>query len=140
MKVIFIKVVDNAQKLQTICSLSHFHFFKKEPLILMTPNQVVAKYIDELLWRAPAASFLPHGLANSEELITILQEGEAFQPPISLLNLGDKHSYSVKKHLYELWDETQIQKKELAEKKLLFYQNQGVEINFINPTLLSLTI
>ena len=40
--------------------MAHFHFGKKEPLLIFVEEEKAEKFVDELLWKHPETSFLPH--------------------------------------------------------------------------------
>lgn len=138
MKITFVKVQDNGQKLHTICALAHLHFYKKDSFHILTQNNTAAAYIDDLLWKFPVESFLPHGRVGSGELLQIIIEGESSIQPAYLLNLSENHSVTADKVLYELLDESHPQKKAISEKKLQFYQSHNFEVNFMTPDAIGL--
>ena len=73
MRVIFFQVIASDHKLQTITDVAAKHFEKQEKLLFVTENAIAAQYIDELLWKRPINSFIPHALITeaSNELIQI---------------------------------------------------------------------
>lgn len=69
-KIIFFQVPDSSSKLSKICHTALHHFAKKEPLLILVPDQTVLEYVDALLWKYPEESFLPHGL-SLQDIISI---------------------------------------------------------------------
>jgi DNA polymerase IIIc chi subunit len=59
-KVIFFKVEKPFQKIERIVNVSKYHFVKNHLLIFFVPNKNIATYLDDLLWKTPKMSFLPH--------------------------------------------------------------------------------
>lgn len=60
MKVCLIRVETVQEKLAQICATVTHHFHRGERWLLLADHQRSIDYIDELLWRFPADSFLPH--------------------------------------------------------------------------------
>jgi DNA polymerase-3 subunit chi len=59
-RVIFFQVHDNASKLKRIVETAHSHFERKEALLILTEDDRSSAFVDELLWKMPETSFLPH--------------------------------------------------------------------------------
>lgn len=59
-RVVFFQVRDNASKLKRIVETAHAHFERKEPLLILVEDARSAAFVDELLWKMPETSFLPH--------------------------------------------------------------------------------
>ncbi|HSX10255.1 MAG TPA: DNA polymerase III subunit chi [Chlamydiales bacterium] len=59
-RVVFFQVRDNASKLKRIAEVAHTHFERKEPLLILVDDDRSAQFVDELLWKMPETSFLPH--------------------------------------------------------------------------------
>lgn len=59
-RVVFFQVADAASKLKRIVETARSHFLKKEPLLLFVEDEKSQHFVDELLWRLPETSFLPH--------------------------------------------------------------------------------
>ncbi len=132
LKVIFIDVADNATKLQRLCAIVEKHFSKKEHVLILAPSDDAANYIDQLLWRMPEESFIPHVIAKSptKELIAISTQKSNHNQAQIIINLCTEippHEASV--HLiYELLDRTHPAKEELARQRLAAYQTAGAKI------------
>lgn len=72
-RVVFFSVRDNGSKIKRIIETTHFHFEKKEPILILVEETKSQQFVDELLWKSPITSFLPH-IATDEattELIAI---------------------------------------------------------------------
>lgn len=64
-RVVFFQVRDNASKLKRIVETAHSHFEKKEPILILVEDDRSASFVDELLWKMPETSFLPHVAADN---------------------------------------------------------------------------
>ena len=69
-RVVFIPIKDNNDKLAKLTTILQSHFEKGQAVHVLAPNPQVIEFVDQLLWRLPAHSFLPHSTSN-KELITI---------------------------------------------------------------------
>ncbi len=72
-RVVFFQVRDAAAKLQAIIETAHLHFEKKEPLVIFVEDEKGEAFVDDLLWKSPSTSFLPHSIASgpSKDLVAI---------------------------------------------------------------------
>ncbi len=71
-RVIFFQVKDAASKIKRIYETATLHFEKKEPFIFFVEDEKSALFVDELLWKSPPSSFLPHSIADapsSEQIV-----------------------------------------------------------------------
>jgi DNA polymerase IIIc chi subunit len=59
-RVVFFQVRDSASKLSRIAEMAHLHFEKKEPILILVEDDRSVDFVDELLWKLPPTSFLPH--------------------------------------------------------------------------------
>src|ERR1700722_12652480 len=59
-QVLFLQVTTPQLKLAAICKTAQRHFNEKKSLLILAPTIEVEDYIDQLLWRYPEESFLPH--------------------------------------------------------------------------------
>jgi DNA polymerase-3 subunit chi len=125
-KVYFLRVKDVSEKLNTICGVIHKHYNIKEPVLIVVPSQEAAAYIDQLLWRQPNDSFLPHCISNlqTEEKIVITTSKENLNRSKIVFNLcGEAYSnlsgFSI---VYDLIDLTHPSKEQLSQTRLKTYQ------------------
>lgn len=133
LKIAFYRVKDNAAKLQFICSKAQEAVRQEKRLLIAVPNLEAAQYVDQLLWRIPEESFIPHVVTDmpTQEWIAItLQEQQNVNQATHLLNLCPHPSplYQYVEEVYDFYDETQPQKKELSEQRLRFYQEKGLRV------------
>lgn len=72
-RVVLFQVKTPQEKLLTLAKTAALHFEKKEKLWILTEDEKTQVFVDELLWKLPASSFLPHCASDepSSELISI---------------------------------------------------------------------
>jgi DNA polymerase-3 subunit chi len=124
-------VKDNSAKIHLICTKAQEAFKQEKRLLIAVPNFQAAQYIEALLWRVPAESFMPHVVADtptSEWIAITMQEQHNVNQAIRLLNLCSIPSalHQQVAEVYELYDETHPQKTKLSEQRLQFYQSKGL--------------
>lgn len=127
--VTFISVHDNAQKLDAIYYVVQKHFMNEESIHIAVPNAEAAEYVDNLLWRYPPESFIPHVVTMNatEEKIVISTKEENLNRATILLNLctAPPAHFREFKIIYELHDETHPSKTELSRQRKTFYGTQN---------------
>ena len=140
-KVTFYHVIDNAAKIQLICSKAKDSFQLEKRLLIAVPTFDAAQYVESLLWRFPEESFMPHVIADTttKEWIAItMQNKDNINQAPRLLNLCPLVPVLAHEmeEIYELYDETHPQKKELSEQRLREYQAKGflVQSAKLKPT------
>ena len=130
-KVVFYSVKDNSTKLQFICNKAKEAFQHEKRLLIVVSNLEAAKYVDALLWRFPDDGFIPHVISDvaTNEWITITtQEKQNVNQATCLLNLRQAPCslYHQFEDIYEFYDETHPQKIEFSQKRIQFYQKEGL--------------
>ena len=75
-RVVFFQVRDVAIKLRRICETARSHFEKREHFLIFVEDDKGAQFVDELLWKRPETSFLPHRISDeaTTEWIAITRE------------------------------------------------------------------
>lgn len=134
-QVIFFQVKDNALKLKKICELAQLHFEKKERFLFVAPDQGALEFIDNLLWRLPIESFLPHIVSDeSNESICITKSSNNVTRANFVFNLCPSALLWQEhiKIIYELEDHTSEEKKQLSEKRYLSYKAAGYPLALSN--------
>ena len=63
-RVVFFQVADATAKLKKIAETACTHFGKKEFLIFFVEDEKALNFVDELLWKLPETSFLPHSASD----------------------------------------------------------------------------
>lgn len=131
-KVHFLKVVDNQTKLLRICQTVQKHFDQNTPVLILVPTLEAARYIDELLWKTPPESFLPHAIAEgpTTECIAISTDSQRVNQAKVLVNLCQTvpTNYMDFHTIYELYDQTHPSKEELSRQRHAFYQQNQIAV------------
>lgn len=133
--ILFIEVKDNLTKLEKIIEIAHKHYKKNEPVLISVPNSEAAIYLDQLLWRSPEESFLPHSVTDKpspDPLIITYTHSNPNHAKI-LINLCSTHSpISLQFTLiYELLDKTHPDKESNSLLRKSFYQESGCSVSVI---------
>lgn len=117
-KVHFLRVTNTAEKLDSICQITHKHFKKKEAILIAVPSTEAAIYIDQLLWRQPDDSFLPHAIVNAptHELVAITTTSDNVNQAKILINLCPNIPVNLTGYIiiYDLFDLTHPTKEQLS--------------------------
>lgn len=121
---------NNSSKIHLICTKAQEAFKQEKRLLITVPHFQAAQYIEALLWKIPAESFMPHVVADtstSEWIAITMQEQYNVNQAVRLLNLcpTPPSLFQQIHDIYELYDETEPQKAELSQQRLQFYQSKG---------------
>lgn len=116
-KVIFIPVKDVVTKLRKIAEIATEHLERKEPLLILVPDQAALEFVDELLWKLPEEGFLPH----PSSLIQIATKPHDASALFNLRPLAylDKPPF---KTIYELEDYTSSERLQLSKQRYAAYR------------------
>ncbi|MBI5346429.1 MAG: DNA polymerase III subunit chi [Chlamydiae bacterium] len=129
--VIFFQVKEIKTKILKIIQTTYRHFEKKEPLLIKVMDEPALKFVDELLWKTPIESFLPHVVSNTvcQDLIVITKEDKNLNQG-ALLNLSPDIVYidSSFKTIYDFDDFTSHDKQLASKKRFNFYRERGCSI------------
>jgi DNA polymerase-3 subunit chi len=133
-KIIFLKVLTNQEKLFSLTKTIQKHFDLGDQLLILCPNIQVANYIDQLIWRLPEDSFIPHSIVNEmcHEKVAITYQNENFNKAGILINLC-KEIPSLPlgfQLVYDLFDQTDADRHALSKARFSSYQVAGLQ-----PTL-----
>ncbi len=63
-RVVLFQIREAKEKLYRLSEQAAFHFERKEFLIILAEDEKAALFVDELLWKTPPTSFLPHTLTE----------------------------------------------------------------------------
>lgn len=76
LRVVFFQVKDPKAKVEKLATTAAFHFERKERFLILADTADAVQYIDELLWKTPKTSFLPHlaGEGAVESLVAITSD------------------------------------------------------------------
>lgn len=132
-KILFLSVKSLPAKLQTLTTVANHCFASKARLLFSVASEEAALYIDELLWKHPPESFLPHAIISkpSTELIAISTGLHNFNQASILFNLRpDPHPLVTSfPFIYELFDETHLSKLAQSEYRKEAYLKLGLQVN-----------
>ncbi|MBA3602451.1 MAG: DNA polymerase III subunit chi [Parachlamydiaceae bacterium] len=128
-KVIFIPVKDSNAKRQALVIMAQRFFSNKMRVLFSVANDEVARYVDELLWKSPSESFLPHAIIMrpSPEPIGITTLLENLNEATVLFNLRPEANPLALQFAftYDLFDTTQPDKLALSQRRKEAYVQQG---------------
>ena len=134
-KIFFLKVEDNESKLGKICSTVKHHFNQRDRILITASDETAATYIDQLLWRVPPESFIPHTIASQpiNEAIVITTGLRNLNRATILINLCPNASPIIHdfQTVYELMDMTAPAKTTLSKQRYKTYEQAGCSINLI---------
>ncbi len=131
-KVIFFQIKDVKSKLIKIIQVAMNHFEKKENLIIQVQDEASLRFVDELLWKLPKESFLPHVTLDTKcnDFIVITKSKENLNNASFMFNLCqdlielDK-SYKI---IYDFDDHTSVIKQKKSQKRYDLYRQLGLTI------------
>ena len=124
-RIVFFQIKTAQQKLQKLSQTAYHHFDRKISLCIITPNDEAKKFVDELLWKEPLLSFLPHG-NSPDDLIAITSKKENLNKATHFFNLRPNALFVKNNYIiYEFDDQTSLIKQELSQKKYREYREKG---------------
>lgn len=122
----FIPVRTNQEKLSTICRIVGQHFFKGDIVLIQVATAEAAEYIDQLLWKMPPESFIPHMKSEeaTTERVAITCGTQNINQANILINLGIGIHPEVKRFeiVYELDDTTHPSKAKASQERKEAYK------------------
>lgn len=128
-RVVLFQVRDNAAKLQRIVETAQTHFEKKEPFLILVEDARSQSYVDELLWKYPPTSFLPHLAADdpTPDWVTITKEKKNVNQAKAAFNLCPTPLLidGPFRIIYEFEDLTTPVKAKLSSLRLDAYKSAG---------------
>lgn len=127
-QVTFHPVKSNADKLKVISELVGEAFAAGHKILITVPSPEAATYIDQLLWRMPEESFVPHVVAAKavpNRIVIAVNPAENFNQAQVLVNLSPTVSPIVDQFAFvrELLDETDATKAEQSAQRQAHYLN-----------------
>lgn len=132
-KVIFIPVQDANSKRQALVVMAQRSFANMMRLLFSVANDEVARYVDELLWKSPPESFLPHAIIMrpSSEPIGITTLLENLNEASVLFNLRSEANPMASQFAftYDFFDSTDPDKLALSQRRKEVYLEKGFIIN-----------
>lgn len=122
--VVFFIVKDVNAKLRKIAAVAQEYLEKKEPLLILVPDQAALAFVDELLWKLPEESFLPHPTK-------LLQIDTQARETVALFNLRPA-AYLDKPYahtIFEFEDYTSTEKLQLSKQRYAAYRDARYAIS-----------
>lgn len=131
-KIIFLPVSTNQKKVEIICQQAQKHFYQGDRLLILAPTDQAAHYLDELLWKYPEGSFLPHSISKipcKEKIVITTVVDNLNNANISInLHLEPCAIAQQFQILYELYDETHQDKLEKSKRRRQQYMSLGLRL------------
>jgi len=127
MRAIFFQIKNNKSKLQKLVEIANFHFSKNENFLFITADESSVKFVDELLWKSPTTSFLPHFASSTclDEKIVITSKRENLNNSKYIFNLCPNPLMLDNINIiYEFEDFTASGKLQLSRKKYELYKER----------------
>jgi len=125
-KVVFFKILNVKDKLIKIIQTTMCHFEKKEKFLIQVSDDISLKFIDDLLWKYPKESFLPHIIANekSDDFVVITKTKKNINESSYMFNLSQDILEIDKsfKIIYDFDDCTSKEKQINSQKRFEMYQ------------------
>jgi len=130
----FFTVRSKEQKLEKFIEKVTFHFQKKIPLLIKSPDQVSLEFLNRLLWSTPFEGFLPHSI-DQDDLITLTFGSFQQKEVNSLFNLAisPEQLPTRYKTIYEFEDLTSPKKGEIFKQHFQFYRQAGCHLISVSP-------
>jgi len=126
-KVIFYQIHNTKIKLIKIIQNAMYHFERKEKLLIQVQDDLSLKFTDELLWKLPKESFLPHIVSEEQcdDFIVITKSAQNINNANYLFNLCQdlvniNQSFKI---IYDFDDYTSNHKQYKSQKRFEIYKN-----------------
>lgn len=116
------------EKIVLLIQVVSRHFYLKEPIQIIAPDEKSLSFISDLLWKE---AFLPHSASSLEpfhDKIFVCLPSEARDSFGTVFNLSTTPVTFKAKTIYEFEDKTHPNKLEAFQKKFSFYQKLKIPI------------
>jgi DNA polymerase-3 subunit chi len=132
-QVVFLLVSNNVSKQLRICEVVQKQFHKKQAILIYVPSDEAARYVDQLLWRQPEESFIPHLITNkpTKERIAITTSKQNMNAANILINLCPhpiEFAVSSVTMIYDLLDLSHPAKEQASRSRQTAYQLAGYSV------------
>jgi DNA polymerase-3 subunit chi len=132
----FINVSDNLSKLSSIVSTCKKHFLNRDSILIFTQDKIAAQFIDDLLWKMPQESFMPHSITSqlTDEKIVITTIPKNLNKAQILINISAKPATFCNEFeiIYELMDATTEEKLKLSKERFDSYKAMNYNLSLIS--------
>ncbi len=135
-RVVFFQVRSPSDKIARIAQTAESHFSQRERLLLLAEEDKALAFVDELLWKYPGESFLPHAIveADCEDWIALSKIKKNFNQAKVVFNLCPTPLF-LDCHLriiYDFDDASSSQKKALSQIRFEAYKQANFTIESRN--------
>jgi DNA polymerase-3 subunit chi len=131
--VTFWKVTDSKQKVSCVSTLVNRFFHQAQRQLIVVPNQQAADYIDNLLWRFPKESFVPHTISSQpiQAAVVITMSTENLNNAGIVINLCPTVTQlgQSTQQVHELFDCTDPAKEQQSSQRKAEYERQGLTVS-----------
>jgi len=130
-RIVFFQVADSKTKLDRIVETSRAHFQAKDRFLLFVEDDKALQFADELLWKHPDTSFLPHIAADQScaERIAITKSKSNVNQAHFAFNLCSTPLLLPGfKIVYDFEDLTSPSKRNLSTLRYQAYKQAGLPI------------
>lgn len=125
----FVTVKTNLEKQNKLCQLVFTAYAKRKKILIIVPSKEAAAYVDQLLWKQPEESFMPHAIVDRmcSEPIAITTQNSNLNGAEAVINLSPNTLSSLPSIgiIYELNDLTSPEKEALSSQKRNAYAASG---------------
>jgi DNA polymerase-3 subunit chi len=117
-------------KIDRLVETAHVYLHKKERILFFVEDAKALQYVDELLWKVPATSFLPHisSDAPTDELIVITTTKQNLNQAHAAFNLCSTPLLLPFRTVYDFEDLTSPHKQQLSSLRYDAYKNAHFSI------------
>ena len=122
-------------KLHTACKIASKAVHRQMRVLIIAPDDLVAREIDRLMWTISATGFLPHCMSSDplalDTPILIARNPDPLPHDEVLLNLGPQPpaSFSRFKRMVEIVSGNDEADKQAARERFRFYKDRGYELH-----------
>ena len=128
-RVIFFQVQNSSDKVKFLCESVKNHFEKKEHFLILAEDAKAQDFTDELLWKIPTSSFLPHVASdvNTEDFVAITKTKNNVNEAHIAFNLCTTPLLiqTPFRIIYEFEDLSNPSKSRLSERRYNAYKKEG---------------
>lgn len=128
-QIVFFPVQGSQDKLAKLCAIARRHFENNDPLLVMTADEKARDFVDELLWRMPPESFLPHTASDipCQGTIVVTSSRENISQARTIFNLTPEPLFHFDLTIYE-FEEHSPQRRQATEARYRTYRDKGLPI------------
>lgn len=123
--IIFIPIEDSRTKIVLLCQKIQEQFLEGKTILIRTPTQEAAEFLNNKLWSTPPENFVPHLIAHEKTnaLVVLTPSTENLNGADTLFNLTATipPDLSLYKTVFELYDTTQPDKQMQSDEKKRAY-------------------